>query len=122
HAGLEVYDTTGRLLAFNHNYRSNDALTDLTLPDDGDYHVRVFEFTHTQGTPEHFYRLSITTAPWIDAIHPAVLQPGKTTPLTLYARRRPGGPPDARTAGHGRSWRKPTPHAWAPAEFAAVRS
>src|SRR5262249_37933059 len=50
HAGLEVYDATGRLLAFNHNYRSNDALTDLTLPDDGDYFVRVFEFTHTQGT------------------------------------------------------------------------
>ena len=48
-----------------------------TLPDDGDYYVRLFQFTHTQGTAEHFYRLSITTAPWIDAIYPCVVRAGQ---------------------------------------------
>jgi hypothetical protein len=90
HPFVEVYDARGRLHS-SKNYHHNDALADVTLPEDGDYHVRVFEFTHTQGTPEHFYRLSITTAPWIDAVHPSVIEPGKTTSVTVYGRNLPGG-------------------------------
>ncbi len=106
HAGLEVYDARGRLLAENHNYLGNDALTDLTLPEDGDYYVRLFQYTHTQGTAEHFYRLSITTAPWIDAIHPAVLEPGKATPVTIYGRNLPGGTLDPKVIVQGRALEK----------------
>src|SRR5262249_6973180 len=90
HPDVEVYDTRGRLLTSNRHYRANDALADLTLPEDADYHVRVYEFSHTQGGPEHFYRLSVSTAPWIDAVHPCVVEPGKTTPVTVWGRNLPG--------------------------------
>ncbi|HEY7428682.1 MAG TPA: PPC domain-containing protein, partial [Gemmataceae bacterium] len=91
HPGIEVYDGKGKQLASGRDYNNNDALTDCTLPDDGDYFVRLFHFTHTQGTAEHFYRLSISTAPWIDAIFPCVVEPGKTTAVTIYGRNLPGG-------------------------------
>ena len=93
--GVEVYDAKGRLLAEGRNYSGNDAVTDCVLPDDGDYTIRLYEFTHTANIPggstEYFYRLTITTAPWIDAIYPAVLEPGKATPVTIYGRNLPGG-------------------------------
>jgi hypothetical protein len=105
-AAVEVYNAAGKLLASNRNYAEHDALTDLTLPDDGDYHVRVFAFTHTQGNAEHFYRLSISTAPWIDAVHPAVVEPGKTVELTVYGRNLPGGKLDPDSVVDGRTLEK----------------
>ncbi|HEV3079377.1 MAG TPA: PPC domain-containing protein [Gemmataceae bacterium] len=93
-AALELYDSRGSQLAFNRHYRNHDALVDCTLPADGDYYVRLYEFTHSQGSPEHFYRLTISTAPWIDAVQPVVVEPGKTTSLTVYGRNLPGGRPD----------------------------
>ena len=90
-AALELYDSAGHQLAFNRHYQDNDALVDCTLPADGDYYVRLYEFTHSQGSPEHYYRLSITTAPWIDVIQPLVVEPGKTTNVTVYGRNLPGG-------------------------------
>jgi hypothetical protein len=94
HAAIEIYDTKDRLLAFNHNYDHRDALTDCILPADGDYYIRVFEFAHTQGSPEHFYRLTVSTAPWIDAVFPCVVEPGKETQVTVYGRNLPAGQPD----------------------------
>jgi hypothetical protein len=93
-AGLELYDARSHLLAFNRHYHESDAVLDAALPADGDYYVRLFEFTHSQGSPEHFYRLSISTAPWIDAIFPVVVEPGKPATLTVYGRNLPGGQPD----------------------------
>jgi hypothetical protein len=113
-AGIEIYDGRGRQLAANRNYNSGDALTDLTLPADGDYYVRLFEFTHTQGSPEHFYRLTITTGPWIDAIHPCVLVPGKPTPVTIYGRNLPDGKPDPNAVVDGRVLEKITVTVTAP--------
>ena len=59
--GVELYDSKSRLLATGRNYLDNDALADCTLADDGDYTIRLFEFTHTanfpQGPSEYFYRL-----------------------------------------------------------------
>lgn len=91
HSGLEVYDSKGRQLASGRDYNDTDAVTDCTLPDDGDYYVRLFQFTHTEGSAEHFYRLGISAAPWIDAIFPCVVEPGKTTNVTVYGRNLPGG-------------------------------
>ncbi len=91
HAGLEVYDARGKQLVSGRDYHDNDALADCTLPEDGDYFVRVYQFTYTQGTAEHFYRLSISTAPWIDAVFPCVVPPGKATTVTVYGRNLPGG-------------------------------
>jgi hypothetical protein len=100
-AGLDFFDAKGNLLAHSHHYRDNDALLDCTLPSDADYYVRVYEFTHTQGSPEHFYRLSITTAPWIDAVMPPMVEPGKTTLVTVYGRNLPGGQIDPTALENG---------------------
>jgi hypothetical protein len=93
-AGLELYSKQGSLLAANHEYQGSDAVLDCTLPSDSDYYVRVFAFTYTQGSPEHFYRLTVSTAPWIDAVFPPVIEPGKKTTVTVYGRNLPGGKPD----------------------------
>jgi Bacterial pre-peptidase C-terminal domain len=97
---------TGRELALNHNYSAGDAVTDVVLPEDGDYIVRVAEFTYTQGGPQFFYRLSITTAPWIDAVVPPVVEPGKPSQVTLYGRNLPGGTPDPSVQIGGRPMEK----------------
>jgi hypothetical protein len=102
HAGLEVYNKAGRKLAFNHMYHGHDALADCTLAEDGDYWVRVFSFTYIQGSSEHFYRLTISTAPWIDAVYPPMVEPGKTAQLTVYGRNLPGGQPDPTAKVGGR--------------------
>ena len=48
---------------------------------------------YTQGGPDYFYRLSISTAPWIDAVFPPVVEAGKATQVTIYGRNLPGGQP-----------------------------
>jgi hypothetical protein len=120
HAAVEVYNAKDRLLASNFHYDHRDALTDCVLPDDGDYFVRVFEFTHTQGTPEHFYRLSVSTAPWIDAIFPCVVEPGKSTTVTVYGRDLPGGQPDPGAIVDDRPLEKMTMSVTAPAEAGRI--
>jgi hypothetical protein len=94
-AGLELYNKQGSLLAANREYQDKDAVLDATLPAHGDFYVRVFAFTYTQGSPEHFYRLTVSTAPWIDAVNPPVVEPGKKTNVTIYGRNLPGGKPDS---------------------------
>src|SRR5205814_1057475 len=79
---LEIFDATGRKIGENRNYQGEDALLDVTATNDGDYFVRVSYFTHTQGSAEYFYRLSITTAPWIDAVYPPMIEPGKPAQVT----------------------------------------
>lgn len=98
-AALELYTSDGKLLANNRGYREGDALLDAVLPADGDYLIRVHEFTYAFGGPQHFYRLTVSTAPWIDAIHPPMIEPGKASLLTIYGRNLPGGQPDPQAGG-----------------------
>jgi hypothetical protein len=105
-AALELYSSAGRQLAANRDYREGDAVLDCTLPEDGDYHVRVFDFTYTQGGPDYFYRLTVSTAPWIDAVFPPVLQPGRTQRLEVYGRNLPGGKLDPSALLDGRPLEK----------------
>jgi hypothetical protein len=93
---VEVYQK-GRdsVLVANRDYHEHDAVVDVVLPAEGEYFVRVSQFTHLTGGVDHYYRLSITTAPWIDAVVPPVVEPGKATQLTVYGRNLPGGQPDA---------------------------
>ena len=98
---IELFDAEGNRLVNNRNYQGNDALADVTLPADGDYWVRLFEFTYTAGGPDSFYRLSITTSPWIDAVVPPMVEPGKTATVTVYGRNLPGGTPDPTAVADG---------------------
>src|SRR5205085_2009812 len=77
-------------------------LLDCTLPGDGDYLVRVCSFAYLQGTAEHFYRLTVSTAPWIDAVFPPVVEPGRSATLTVHGRNLPGGKPDPAAVVDGR--------------------
>jgi hypothetical protein len=108
HAAVEMYDQAGALLAANRNYRGTDALLDCTLAADGDYFVRVSAFAYQQGAVEHFYRLTVSTAPWIDAVFPPVVEPGKTATLTVHGRNLPGGKPDPSAVVDGRVLEKAT--------------
>jgi hypothetical protein len=99
---VELYGPDGALLALGRDYTRGEALCDATLPADGDYDVRVCSFSYTQGGPDYFYRLTISTAPWIDAVFPPVVEPGKQATLTVYGRNLPGGVPDPGAVVGGR--------------------
>jgi hypothetical protein len=99
---IEVYAADGRKLAQNRNHKDTDAVVDLTVPADGDYYVRLFEFTYQSGSPDHTYRLTIASAPWIDAVFPPAVEPGKPAQVTLYGRNLPGGKPAAGLTLDGR--------------------
>ncbi|OWK43461.1 hypothetical protein [Fimbriiglobus ruber] len=99
---VEIYDPAGKRLGLNRNYHDTDALVDITLPADGDYYVRVSEFAYQQGGPDYFYRLTVGTGPWVDAVFPPVVNPGKPTQVTLYGRNLPGGKPAPGMAVDGR--------------------
>jgi hypothetical protein len=86
---IEIFDGNGHKLTTNRNYRDTDALADLILPADGDYYVRLSQFTYQGGGPDHFYRLTVSTAPWIDAVFPTAIEPGKPAQVTLYGRNLP---------------------------------
>jgi hypothetical protein len=88
---LQLYAADGSYLGSNRNYYQNDALLDAVLPADGDYYVRICSFTYTQGGIDYFYRLTVTTAPWIDSVFPSVIEPGKEAKVTVYGRNLPGG-------------------------------
>jgi hypothetical protein len=113
---IEVFDSGGRKLAGNRNANYNDALTDVILPTDGEYLVRVCQFTYTQGGPDYFYRLHITAAPWIDAVFPPVVEPGKATQVTIYGRNLPGGQPADGYTADGRPLEKLTVGVTPPAD------
>src|SRR5262249_16796725 len=85
---VEVYDQSARRLV---GQNGPDAIADFVPPADGDYFVRVAQFTYTAGGPQYFYRLTVTTNPWIDAVFPPMVEPGKPAQVTLYGRNLPGG-------------------------------
>ncbi|HKI32720.1 MAG TPA: PPC domain-containing protein [Gemmataceae bacterium] len=120
-AALEVYDKAGALLAANRNYHDGDALLDVTPADDGDLFVRINSFAYLQGTAEHFYRLTVSTAPWIDAVFPPVVEPGKATKVTVYGRNLPDGKPDPDAVVDGRVLETMTVTVNAPGDAAALQ-
>ncbi len=120
-AEIEVWDRGGARLGWNRNYHDNDALLDVTLPADGDYLVRVNSFAYLLGGFEHFYRLTVSTAPWIDAVFPPVVEPGKATQVTVYGRNLPHGKPDPEAVVDGRVLEKMTVTVNAPAGAAAMQ-
>jgi Bacterial pre-peptidase C-terminal domain len=101
-AVIALYSMSGTLLGDNKGYKNNDALVGAVLPADGEYYVRVASFTYTQGGPDYFYRLSVSTAPWIDAVFPPCIEPGNEVKVTVYGRNLPGGVPDPSSLHDGR--------------------
>src|SRR5262249_50821709 len=59
-AEIQVFSPTGARLGGNINYSHNNALADVTLPDDGDYYVRVCAFTYIPFGVDYSYRLTVS--------------------------------------------------------------
>ncbi len=118
---IQLYTRAGSPLGFNRDYQGTDALLDATLPADGEYYVRVISFTYTLGGPEYFYRLSISTAPWIDAVFPPMVEPGKETKVTVYGRNLPGGVLDPSAVIDGKVLESATVTVKPPADPKAVQ-
>jgi hypothetical protein len=116
HSAIEMYDRKGAYYGLARNYADNDALLDVTLPADGEYLIRVFGYTYSQGGIDYFYRLTVSTAPWIDAVFPPIIEPGKEAEVTVYGRNLPGGVPEAGSVVDGRMLEKLTTKIKAPAD------
>jgi hypothetical protein len=117
---IKVLDKDNREIVSYYPAPLNDALVDLTIPGDGDYKIRLVQFAHQLGGPELFYRLSITTGPWIDAIFPPMVEPGKESQVTLYGRNLPGGRLDPNVVIRGQALEKLTVTVTPPQDLAAL--
>ena len=91
-ATLMVFDAKGKELAYNGDYYGKDPFLDFTVPADGDYTVKVWDFVYGGGS-DYFYRLQIGALPHIDALIPAAVRPGMKTTVTIFGRNLPGGKP-----------------------------
>ena len=85
---LVISDTSGRELARNHR----GGPLDFTTPNDGEFRLKLHDSTF-RGGEEYFYRLTISTRPWIDFIHPSSGLPASKSKYTVYGRNLPGGAP-----------------------------
>ncbi len=90
---VEIFDKAGKRIAGNRNDRENNALADATILTDGEYFVRICEFAYQTGSNEHFYRLTLSTGPWIDVVYPPFVKRGQSTEVMLVGRNLPGGVP-----------------------------
>jgi hypothetical protein len=120
---LRIFDSANRPLGYSHRYRDGDALADCILPADGDCYVRLCHFTYIAAgaANEFYYRLTISTAPWIDAVHPPMVEPGKPAQLTVYGRNLPGGKPDPTAVVAGKVLEKLTVTVTAPTDPAVLQ-
>ncbi|MBI3874405.1 MAG: PPC domain-containing protein, partial [Verrucomicrobia bacterium] len=93
---LWLFDASGKQLAASQDEairnEKRDPFIDFDIPADGDYFVKFTDFTYS-GSGDHFYRLAITTLPYIDFIAPLGAKPGARTPITVYGRNLPDGKP-----------------------------
>lgn len=93
---LWLFDANGKQLAASQDEairnEKRDPLIDFDIPADGDYFVKFTDFTYS-GSGDHFYRLAITTLPYIDFITPLGARPGARSPITVYGRNLPDGKP-----------------------------
>ncbi|MBS0264342.1 MAG: hypothetical protein JSS02_20565 [Planctomycetes bacterium] len=103
---LEIYNvagtTSGRRLAHRRTLGSVEPVLDFTVPADGDYLVKVYDFLFT-GSAEYFYRLALHTGPHIDYVLPTSGLPNTTAEYTVYGRNLPGGQPSTVKADDGKT-------------------
>ena len=95
-AAVEVYDSDGRRLSAGRYRIRHDPLADVTLPADGEYFIKVYDFVYNGGA-QYLYRLSASTGPHIDFVIPSSGLAGQTGSFTLYGRNLPGGQPAGRS-------------------------
>jgi len=89
-----LYDAQGKQLAQSQDEdlrdEKRDSFIDFDVPEDGDYYVKLTDFTYNGGG-DYFYRLSVTTLPYIDFILPPSIPAGVVSTVAIYGRNLPGG-------------------------------
>ena len=103
-AVVEVYNADGRRLGYSRNQEGRDPLVDVTLPADGEYYVKLYDFLFG-GSASHVYRLTAHAGPHVDIVMPPSGLPGSKGKYTLYGRNLPGSVP-ANISIDGRSLEK----------------
>ena len=98
---LALYDAEGVQLESDPQY----GLLDFTVPVDGDWFVRLNDFLY-KGGADYVYRLTVSTRPRIDVIHPPVGKAGADNVFTLYGRNLPGGQPSELKTRGGKALEK----------------
>lgn len=116
---IRVISPDGREIAYYRPSPGLDGLADITLPEDGDYLIRLNKFTYTAGGADYFYRLTVAAMPYIDAVFPPVIEAGKTATVTLYGRNLPGGKLDPASVVNGQTLEKATVSITAPGDAAS---
>src|SRR5688572_12459000 len=82
---VALVDAAGRELGRS---RTGGVL-DFSVPADGQYLLHVHDVTF-RGGPAFFYRLTVSTRPWIDFVVPPAGKPGTRAKYVLYGRNLPG--------------------------------
>ncbi len=104
-ATLVLYDASLKELARNRDANRRDPLIDLMVPADGDYLIKVYDFTYGGGV-DYGYRLAVHQGPYVDFVFPPVVQAGVKNKITVYGRNLPGGKPAEGVAVMGRQLEK----------------
>lgn len=91
-ATLVLFDSQGAEVARNRDTNRSDPLLDVVIPADGEYYLLVYDFLYG-GSNDHFYRVTVSAAPYIDFVMPPVGQAGTLAKFTLYGCNLPGSRP-----------------------------
>lgn len=87
---LELLDSLGRTLAASEDVLGFDPLIEYTLPQDGDYFVRV-TMLNFGGYPDAVYRLTLGDVPYAIGAFPSGLQRGTEADVELFGPNIPPG-------------------------------
>lgn len=98
---IAVFDLQNRRVAYTRALPNEDGLLDFTAPADGEFLIRLNQFTYTAGSGDYFYRMTVWPGPWVDVVYPPVVEPGKTSKVTVYGRGLPGGKVDPKAIVDG---------------------
>ena len=117
---MALHDASGRVLQRSQDANRRDPFIDLAVPADGEYFLKIYDFTYGGG-PEFFYRVSVGTMPHIDFILPPAGLPGTKGIYTIYGRNLPGGAAADGLAIDGRPLEKAAVEIELPANLATER-
>lgn len=99
-ATFELFDSSGRRIAASRDFHRHDPLIDITFPADGEYLLKVFDFTYGGGN-EHFYRLTVSNKPHLDFVFPPSITMDQPASVAVFGRLLPsGGPSDLLSRDH----------------------
>ena len=91
-AVLEVLSAEGNQLAFSRATYRREPMIDFKAPADGTYRLKVYDTTY-RGGEQFFYRLELSTRPYIDFLFPPSGMPATSGRFMIFGHNLPGGSP-----------------------------